>query len=182
MYAFDYKPEAGVAVRLLAAGDATELWTLIDRNPDYLSRWQPGFVPVSLGDVRSGIATALQRFADGSGFHAGIWTNGTLAGSVTCNAIDRINRSADIGYWLGEDYQGQGLATLSCRALIHYLFVHLHLNRIEIVTLAGNTRSAAIPLRLGFRPEGVARQKYWLRDQFSDALMYSLLAADWQDL
>ena len=43
----------------------------------------------------------------------------------------------------------------------------------------GNRRSRAIPERLGFTQEGIARDAEWLYDHYVDLVTYSLLAPEW---
>ena len=63
------------------------------------------------------------------------------------------NKLASIGYWLDQHYQGKGIITKSCKALIHYGFTTLHLNRIEIRCGTENYKSQAIPESLHLKKE-----------------------------
>ncbi len=56
----------------------------------------------------------------------------------------------EIGYWVHEDFTGQGIATETSAALIKVGFEVLGLNRIEIHCDPRNLRSAAVPRKLGF--------------------------------
>jgi hypothetical protein len=60
-----------------------------------------------------------------------------------------------VGYWLGEQYQGKGLVTAACRALVEHAFFELGLNRAVILCATENEKSCAVAERLGFRREGV---------------------------
>ena len=87
-----------------------------------------------------------------------------------------------IGYWLGKEYQGKGLITESCRLLINYAFDEYNLNRVEIRCATGNSKSCAIPERIGLTMEGVIRDGEWLYDHFVDLYLYSMLASRWKEL
>ena len=93
-------------------------------------------------------------------------------------AIDPVNRSGEIGYWLRADRGGRGIMTACCRVLVAHGFERLALNRIVIAAATENTKSRAIPERLGFRFEGVLRQPEWLYDRFVDHAVYSLLRSE----
>lgn len=67
------------------------------------------------------------------------------------NKINRNNGSAEIGYWLSEDYQGKGIMTECVRTLADFGFESLKLSKIEIRCRAENARSVNIPKRLGFK-------------------------------
>jgi len=103
---------------------------------------------------------------------------GELAGIAGYRALDALNRSGEIGYWLREDFGGRGIVTACCRALVAHGFDALGLNRIAIAAATGNAKSRAVPERLGFRLEGVLRQPEWLYDRFVDHAVYSLLRAE----
>lgn len=68
--------------------------------------------------------------------------------------------------------------TASCRALINRAFGELDLHRVMILCATENRRSRAIPERLGFTLEGVAREAEWLYDHFVDLAIYGLLRTD----
>ena len=70
--------------------------------------------------------------------------------------------------------------TEACRELVDYGFSPLGLHRVEIRCAIGNQRSRAIPERLGFVNEGIARQGEWLYDRYVDLVVYSMLAPDWK--
>ncbi len=42
------------------------------------------------------------------------------------------NKTAYIGYWLGEEYQGNGIMTKVAKVLANYTYNHLNLNKVEI--------------------------------------------------
>jgi ribosomal-protein-serine acetyltransferase len=66
----------------------------------------------------------------------------------------------------------------SCRAVIAHGFGALGLHRVSIRCAVENRRSRAIPERLGFTFEGVARGSEWLYDHFVDHAIYGLLRTD----
>lgn len=69
--------------------------------------------------------------------------------------------------------------TEAVRALTTHAFTVLKLNRVEIRAAVGNVRSRAIPERLGFSQEGVARQAERIGDRYEDSVVYSMLATEW---
>lgn len=61
-----------------------------------------------------------------------------------------IRFEAELGYWLGEPFQGNGLMTEACRAVLEHGFTDLGLSRIWCCYFAGNEKSATVQRRLGF--------------------------------
>jgi ribosomal-protein-serine acetyltransferase len=84
-----------------------------------------------------------------------------------------------IGYWLGEEFQGQGTMTAAARLLTDHALVGSELNRVEIRAASENRRSRAIPERLDFREEGILRDAESVGGRLLDRVTYSMLAADW---
>ncbi len=111
----------------------------------------------------------------------GIWVGEMLAGVVTYDYIDWSNRAALIGFWLGKSFQGKGIMTRTCSALVDLAFNELGLNRVEISCAVENRRCRLVPERLGFGKEGVSRQREWLYDRFVDTVSYGMLASDWKN-
>jgi ribosomal-protein-serine acetyltransferase len=177
---FSYSFADGAELRLLEHQQAGELFALIDRNRTFLRRWLPEWdVQKSLDDCKALIKSSLEQLAANAGFTLGIWSEGRLAGVIGAGRLDWENRSTNLGYWLGESYQGKGLVTGASRAVIEYLFSELKLNRIEIRCATDNPKSCAVPKRLGFSKEGVLRQAQALDDRYLDIEIYGLLAEEW---
>lgn len=157
-----------------------ELYQLSATNREHLSEWLPWPDYMQSADFISNfINGSLERNAAGAEQAFVILLEGKICGRIGLYKIDTFNQSAEIGYWLGSGYQGQGIITRSCRELIRYAFEQLQLNRIEIRCAVGNDKSQAIPQRLGFTEEGILRDAEWLRDHFNDLKVYSLLLSEY---
>jgi ribosomal-protein-serine acetyltransferase len=176
---FRFQIDGETELRLLEERHAEELFAFTDQNREHLARWirWPDMVR-SVEDARGLTKRRLERFADNRGFDAGIWSEGKLAGSIGFE-INWTDHFAGIGYGLGASYQGRGLMTRACRAIVDYILNELKLNRAEIAVATDNTRSRAIPERLGFTQEGIFRQA-WRHNQYLDMVVYSMLASEWQ--
>lgn len=177
---FTFRLDGDAELRLFEERHAPALFALTDANREYLREWLPWLdATQSVEDTRGFIRGALLQFAENRGFQAGIWYRGELAGSVGYHYIDWANRSVELGYWLGAAFQGHGLMTKACRALVTHAFAELGLNRVAIRCATGNAKSCAIPERLGFQRDGILRQAERLYDQYVDLVVYSRLASEW---
>jgi ribosomal-protein-serine acetyltransferase len=174
--------EQGLSLRSLEHEDTKELFALTDSCRAYLRCWLPWLDATrSVQDTRSFIESALRQSAANLGFQCGIWSDGHLVGVIGYHHVDWPNRSTNIGYWLGEQYQGRGLMTKASRALVDYAFHTWRMNRVEIRCAVENIKSRAIPERLGFRNEGILREAEWLYDHFVDHVVYGMIAKEWAE-
>ena len=178
---FSAQVEEGLELRLLEPRHAEALFNLVDRNREHLSYWLP-FVERTraVEDTEAYLQKKLEQFAKGNGFQVGVWHSGELAGLVQLHYISSRFRNTEMGYWLGADYEGRGIATKACRHVITYLFEERNLNRINIRCSEKNLRSRKIPERLGFTLEGRLRQMGYTKDGLTDYLVYGLLKDEWQ--
>ncbi|MFX3635166.1 MAG: GNAT family N-acetyltransferase [Candidatus Pristimantibacillus sp.] len=159
---------------------AEEFFRLTDENRTALREWLPWLDgTTNVEHTRDFIRSTQIPFPENSGMNLVIMYKGSIAGTIGIHHIDLVNRKTTIGYWLGEAYQGQGIMTKCCKALIDYIFNELELNRVEIGAAEGNEKSRAIPERLGFVQEGIVRQEEWLYDHFVDIVIYGMLKEDW---
>jgi ribosomal-protein-serine acetyltransferase len=171
---------SGVELRLLEERHAAPIFSLIDRDREYLREWLP-FVDATLveDDTLSFIRFSLEQFATNGGLTAGIWCGEQVCGVLGTRRIDWINRRVELGYWLGKSFQGKGIMTDCCRAMVNHLFDELNLNRVEIQSAVGNTKSAAVAKRLGFTLEGTRRQAELVNGEYLDLLMFGMVKGDW---
>lgn len=103
-----------------------------------------------------------------------------IVGTVSLFACDAQSRRAEIGYMLARAAWGGGLMHEALQALLTYAFDALGLRRLEADIDPRNERSARSLLRLGFRQEGLLRERWVVAGQVSDSALYGLLAHEWQ--
>jgi ribosomal-protein-serine acetyltransferase len=169
------------SLRQLTLSDAEELFTVVDANRTYLRRWLPWLDRThSVADSRQFVADVVQQAESNHNIHAAILVDGRIAGVVSYHRIDWQNRNTALGYWLAETHQGHGLVTASCQVLVDHAFAALNLHRLAIACATANSRSCAIPTRLGFVHEGRRRDAEWLYDHFVDHEVYVQLQPEWE--
>lgn len=166
-------------LRPLSLGDADALLALLDRERESL-RAALGWLDRvrDLEGVNAYIEVALAQAQRGKALRLALVYRGELAGIAGLHQISREHRSASLGYWLGSDYERQGLMTAAVATLCRYGLGELGLARIELATAVHNTRSRALAERLAFRFEGILRSREWLYDHFVDHAVYSLVTGD----
>ena len=158
---------------------ATVIFETIERDREYLQPWLP-FVDATqkLSDTEAFIRSITSQPQSRKDEVFAIWYKNEFAGLIGFKDTDWLNRKTELGYWLAQDMQGNGVVTACVEKLIRYSFQKLKLNRIQIKTAVGNQKSAAIAKRLGFRFEGIERAGEKHRDIFFDLEIYSLLKTD----
>ena len=165
----------------LDVSDAEELFSVTDANRSYLRNWLPWLDNIRrVDDTRAFIRATQLQIGRNNGAQLAIKFDGCIAGSIGHHQIDWRNRLTSLGYWLDATYQGRGLGTASCGALIEYTFDELRLNRIEIRCAVDNQKSRAIPGRLYFQKEGLLHDAEWLHDHFVDHVVYAMLLKEWR--
>lgn len=163
--------------------DAEQIFELIDNQREYLGRWLP-FVQYtqSVDDERDFIRSVLALPEDIREMIFCINFDGEFVGLIglKINELDNVNCKTELGYWLSENYQGKGIVTSSCNALINLAFNQLKYNRVQIKCAVKNEKSKNIPKRLGFTFEGIERDGELLAgEQFTDLEIYSILKKEW---
>jgi len=103
-----------------------------------------------------------------------------LVGTCTLFRFEPRHRRAEIGYALRSDLWGRGLAREALTLLLDWAFPALRLHRIEADVDPRNDGSRQLLLRLGFRSEGVLRERYFVGDEVSDTELFGLLASEWR--
>lgn len=169
-------------MRLLEPADAEPVFALVEPNRNYLRQWLPWVDRThSAADVRQFITEmVIPQWLDRRGPQCAIRVDGAIQGTIGCHPIDWPNRTCSIGYWVTAERQGQGIVTRAVAALLDYLFGEMELNRVVIQCGTGNHKSCAIPQRLGFTREGVARQAEWVGGRWVDLVVWSLLRTEWE--
>lgn len=168
----------GAELRSLESGDADVVFDAVDANRERLRRWFPWVdLTLSPADTREFIEHSRASETDVEA--VGIWVDGVFAGNMGMR-VDPLNNSAEIGYWLAEAFEGRGLVTKGCRALIEHGLRELGLHRIEIRAAPDNVRSRAVAERLGFTLEATLREAGRAAGGYHDLVVYGLLEHEWR--
>jgi len=105
--------------------------------------------------------------------------NGELCGLIgLIFQKDVYRKSAEIGYWLGEAFWGQGIATKAVESIVQYAFEDLKLIRIFAGAFEYNVGSMNVLEKNGFQKEGIARMAVFKNGKFWDEHRYALLAEE----
>lgn len=113
--------------------------------------------PYTEDDARWWVDLATRSVAEGRGAHLLVVRGGEPAGAVGIG-VDARDRNGVVGYWVGPDHRGQGIATRVTRALCRWAFASFDLARITLDAAVTNAGSNAVAERLGFTLEGTQRR------------------------
>ncbi len=170
----------GVRLRLPEESDARELAAAVDANRAHLDPWMPWTRGYSEAGALAWIRAARRQIADNRGIQTLVEVDGRIAGTLGTPAVDWVHRSMAIGYWLTGDVVGRGIMTSAVTVLIDHAVDTWGVERIEIRAGTENHRSRAVPERLGFAFEGVARRAERVGTRVLDHAVYGLLAEEWR--
>ncbi len=91
----------------------------------------------------------------------------------------------ELGYVFNRNYQGQGYATESAKALLDYAFTHLEARRIIAMCNPKNDQSWKLLERLHMRREGLLLQNIYFKTDsngepiWSNTYEYAILKTEW---
>jgi [ribosomal protein S5]-alanine N-acetyltransferase len=99
-------------------------------------------------------------------------------GGIGLHNIDLRNRRCEVGYDLSPAHWGTGVMTRAPLPVLAWAFGEGGFNRIEATVMQGNDPSERVLERLGFKREALLREYKFVRGEYKDYSMWSLLASD----
>jgi RimJ/RimL family protein N-acetyltransferase len=104
--------------------------------------------------------------------------NGQLCGVVGLVIQgDVYSNSAELGYWIGEEYWGKGVASGAVRLISAYGFDHLNLERIQAGVFESNIASMKVLLKNGYKKEGVFSKAVYKNNRYIDEYRFAKLSS-----
>jgi [ribosomal protein S5]-alanine N-acetyltransferase len=88
---------------------------------------------------------------------------------------DVARRSAEIGYWLSEEFWGRGIVTEALIAVTDHAFANYDLCRLYAHVFEWNGASARVLEKAGYQLEGRMRKSVTKDGQTIDQLMYAII-------
>ena len=131
--------------------------------------------PYHLPDARAFIQSCMAA-DEGQAIFRAISVDGQAVGGIALTrGADVYRRSAELGYWLGRDYWGQGIMTAAVRRICREAFAVWDILRIQAEVFAPNAGSRRVLEKAGFTLEGTKRRGVYKNGQVLDACVYALL-------
>lgn len=134
----------------------------LDQANEWL-RWMGGFWAAKDGLRRSALRKEDLAVIGVGGFHR--W--------------NREANYAEIGFDILPPYHNQGYATEVAQLLIEFGWQHLKLNRIEADATHGNMALMRVLEKLGFKREGILRQRLLKGGKYYDVHRFALLRCEY---
>jgi RimJ/RimL family protein N-acetyltransferase len=95
--------------------------------------------------------------------------------------INQPNRTFEISYAIIPAERRKGYGTEAVQLIVDYLFLSKTLVRIQAITNVRNKPSQRVLEKAGFRNEGTIRKSYFIRGEWRDHYLYSILREEWKE-
>lgn len=153
----------------------------IGNNPKIAANLRNGYpMPYTLADAKGYVESCIEKDDKGQITRA-IVVDGRAVGSIGIFLrSDVYEKSAEMGYWLGEPFWGKGIMSQAVRQLCREAFEMFDIIRIDAEPFAHNQGSRHVLENAGFTLEGIMRKGVYKNGEVFDHCMYSLLKEEMQ--
>ena len=143
-------------------------WDLVRDEEYFTIEGQRRRIETVLADCDRGLACP----------HVILGEAGEVVGRVTLDGIERGPfQSCNLGYWVGRDANGRGLATAAVAHMLSIAFGELGLHRVQAATLPHNAASKRVLERNGFQCIGLAPAYLEIAGQWQDHILFQRVDA-----
>ena len=125
--------------------------------------------PYSIDDAKYWVKKTKQ-----DQYSLNIYLKNKLIGGVSLSN-QRENSKWELGYWIGEEYWGNGYAIEACENLISYFFSNTNNSIIYASHMKDNIKSKKIIINLGFKLVGSGKKFSISRNEMVEDLNYELI-------
>ncbi len=138
--------------------------------------------PYTVSDAEAFISSMLSADKTQT-FAFAIAVEDKIIGSIGVFRQENIHfRTAELGYYLGEDFWGHGLATSAVKQICKYVFGKTDIIRIFAEPFSYNTASCRVLEKAGFIFEGTLRNNAVKNGRILDMNMYALVKSETEGL
>lgn len=172
-----------LSLRLPEIGDHFA-WTQLRRSGEaFLRPWEPTWSAdhFTRRSFRNRVYWAWRSREEGKALALFLIrrTDRQLVGAITLDNIRRgPSQSAQVGYWVGEQYARNGYMSEALSAVVRHAFEELDLSRVEAACLPENVASRGLLETSRFEHEGMARRYLQIGGRWRDHVLYARLRAD----
>lgn len=156
---------------------------LREGGQDFLRIWEPDWASnhFSIAAFKNRIYWARKAFNADEALPLFLFKkdDDVLMGAITLDNIRRgPAQSASLGYWIGQEFSGNGYMSEAVKTIVNYSFSKKKLSRIEAATLPENAPSRRVLEKSGFKYEGVAQSYLQINGRWRTHVLYANLHND----
>ncbi len=100
----------------------------------------------------------------------------TPIGYGQINHIDYHNYSCEVGFCVAPEFQGRGYGKILTKRIINYSIKELKMHRIYLEVFTTNKKAIKLYEKIGFKKEGVLKDKVFKNGKFHNVLLMSIIA------
>jgi RimJ/RimL family protein N-acetyltransferase len=153
-------------LRPLQKSDAQDIYE--NANDPVIAKYTTIPQPYTLQMAEEFILKAQKNLKVQESYELGIEHSGRIVGMMSLMHVNREDRNAEIGYWVGQRFHGRGIGSEA-------LALMLELERIYARVFHPNETSAKLLERAGFKYEGRSRRTKCKNGEWMDDLNYAIL-------
>ncbi len=124
------------------------------------------------------ISSNLSKLHEAKEFRFFMQFQNQLVGTIAIKNINHIMGHCEIGYTVGEVFQGRGFGSKALKLLLKKIFQETSLRKIIAYVAADNLASRRIMQKSGFVQEGICREHYIINGTPTDEILYGILRSD----
>ncbi|WGV98497.1 GNAT family protein [Vibrio sp. YMD68] len=172
---FTYSIDNDVQIALVQESFAPYYAELVQEQTEYLSQWLawPPYCQ-SEQDFRIFIQRSLHDYAEGKSMTCAILYKQNIVGNCSFNNINHELRKVEVGYWLSQHEQGNGIVTRVVKQLISMAFNELQMDKVELSAAVDNSASRAVAKRAGMTLEGILSHQEKIGSRVLDHAIYAI--------
>jgi len=170
-----------ITLRPLRMSDALEVLLAVEESMVSLKPWMPWAYPgYSIVDSEGWLKGSAAGWKEGTAYEFAITDSkdDSYIGGIGLNHINKLDKVANLGYWVRSSRHKEGIATRAAKLLIQFEINYLKLNRIEILASVENLASRRTAEKAGGVREAILRHRIALPDKVHDAVLFSIVPAD----
>ena len=171
-----------LVIRCYNPADAALLEKSVTESLEHLLPWMPwaAFEPEPFSEKLDRLRRMRSNFDLNLDYVYGIFNpqENRLIGGTGLHTRLGIG-ALEIGYWIHKDFINLGYATEASAALTRVAFEIHKVERVEIHCSVENSRSAAVPRKLGYTHEANLHKRSFANGHPSDQMVWSLFAEEY---
>ena len=166
-----------IILRPYRIGDAETVFAASIESVDTVGRWLPWcHAKYTKAESVAWIEKSLAMWQSGEACEFAVFDAANrYVGGAGLNQFNRVNGFANLGYWIRQSRQRQGVAVDVVAMLAKFGFETLGLTRIELVVATDNVPSRRVAEKAGAQFECVARNRLLIRGVPLAAAVYSFV-------